>query len=198
MFFLLIRRYSKLKRRPERDTFFLWPFHSVTTTGHSWTGNDVLVKLRAPSCLYLPQAILTWLASSAGWADTVAPCTFSRFSLYVWIFLIWNYSWVQTKFLVLETSIFKSVSLISILTSVDLQQKVTYFSSKMSLFGNNKELQFGTRGFNGKSPANREKQRGEMLFYEFGRGSCKRGVHWLKLKVGSTVTFPWLSCGRLP
>lgn len=68
----------------------------------------------------------------------------------------------------------------------------------MGLFGNNNELQFGTCGSNGKSPANQEKQRGEMLFYERGRGSCKGGVRWRKLKVGSTVTFHWLSYGRLP
>lgn len=58
----------------------------------------------------------------------------------------------------------------------------------MGWFRNNKELQFGTCGPHGKSPANQEKQRGEMLFHELGRGSCKRRVHWRKLKVRSTVT----------
>lgn len=74
-----------------------------------------------------------------------------------------------------------------------------YFSSKVGLFENNKELQLGTCSLMANHAKSREQKRGIFFYRGKGelQGAVANRVHWRKLGVWSGVAFHWLSCNSL-
>lgn len=117
MFPSLILGYFRTEIHTRKEQILFLTFYSMIATDDFWIVNYALLKPCAPSCLYLPQAIVTWW-HPGGWVDMVVPvffliflCTDEHLSYEM------TPEFRQNSGIVLQTSTVMFAPLISVVTS---------------------------------------------------------------------------------